>query len=117
MFRTRQAPSPTGYLHIGTARTVLFTKLLAKINNGVYYLRLEDTDRNRLVPEAAKILLSALNKIGLEPDEGLTLTETKVKSNFYDIYQKGNFGPYIQSERLEIYHEHAQKLIDKPKIG
>jgi nondiscriminating glutamyl-tRNA synthetase len=113
MFRTRQAPSPTGYLHIGTARTVLFTKLMAKINNGVYYLRLEDTDRNRLVPEAAKILLSALNKIGLEPDEGLTLTETKVKSDFYDIYQKGNFGPYIQSERLEIYHEHAQKLIDK----
>jgi glutamyl-tRNA synthetase len=112
MFRTRQAPSPTGYLHIGTARTVLFTKLLAKINNGVYYLRLEDTDRNRLVPEAAKILLSALNKIGLEPDEGLTLTETKVKNDFYDIYQKGNFGPYIQSERLNIYHEHAQKLID-----
>lgn len=113
MFRTRQAPSPTGYLHIGTARTVLFTKLLAKINDGVYYLRLEDTDRNRLVPEAAKILLSALNKIGLEPDEGLTLTETNLKSDFYDIYQKGNFGPYIQSERLDIYHEHAQKLIDK----
>jgi nondiscriminating glutamyl-tRNA synthetase len=117
MFRTRQAPSPTGYLHIGTARTVLFTKLFAMINNGIWYLRLEDTDRNRLQSEAVKTLLGALGQIGLRADEGISLeAESGNKSqsdDFYGIYQQGEFGPYIQSQRLSIYHEHAQKLIDQ----
>jgi glutamyl-tRNA synthetase len=117
MFRTRQAPSPTGYLHIGTARTVLFTKLFAMINNGVWYLRLEDTDRNRLQSEAVKTLLGALGQIGLQADEGISLeAESGTKSqpeDFYGIYQQGEFGPYIQSQRLSIYHEHAQNLIDQ----
>ncbi len=136
MFRTRQAPSPTGYLHIGTARTVLFTKLFAVINDGKWYLRLEDTDRNRLQSEAVKTLLNALGQIGLQADEGISLTDKmssqrevatkltegvlnnneilqKQPDDFYGIYQQGEYGPYIQSQRLAIYHEHSQNLIDQ----
>lgn len=112
-FRTRQAPSPTGYLHLGTARTVLFTKLLSVVNSGSWFLRLEDTDRGRLNHEAVVPLLSALEAIGLSPDEGITLDQKGQKDEFYGIYQKGEFGPYIQSERLPIYHQHAQNLIDQ----
>jgi nondiscriminating glutamyl-tRNA synthetase len=147
MFRTRQAPSPTGYLHIGTARTVLFTKLFAKINQGIWYLRLEDTDQNRLQKDSVKVLLSAMDSIGLKADEGISLLKSeklKVKNDdevvgsklplsgsgtegdwgtrddnhsqpddLYGIYQNGSFGPYIQSHRLSIYHEHAQNLLDQ----
>jgi nondiscriminating glutamyl-tRNA synthetase len=145
MFRTRQAPSPTGYLHIGTARTVLFTKLIAIINNGTWYLRLEDTDRNRLQPEAVKILLNALSEISLDPEEGISLVKSeklkgkdlergnsqlqrgwqtesdesyktkddKAPDDFYGIFQNGEYGPYIQSQRLPLYHKHAQNLIDQ----
>jgi glutamyl-tRNA synthetase len=112
-FRTRQAPSPTGYLHLGTARTMLFTKLFAVIHDGVYYLRLEDTDRNRLNPEAARGLVANLRTLGLSPDEGVNLDNIGQKDDFYEVYQSGDFGPYIQSERLDHYHEYAQKLIDK----
>jgi glutamyl-tRNA synthetase len=112
MFRTRQAPSPTGYLHFGTARTMLFTKLFALKNDGTYYLRLEDTDRNRLNPDAALGLLKNLQTLGLEPDEGVTLKETGTKDDFYGVYQHGEFGPYIQSERRKLYHTYAQKLVD-----
>jgi glutamyl-tRNA synthetase len=112
-FRTRQAPSPTGYLHLGFIRQLLFTRLFADINHGIYYLRLEDTDRNRLIPEAAVALVKNLGIFGLEPDEGLNLSDKGQKDDFYGVYQSGNFGPYIQSERLSIYHEHAQNLIDK----
>ncbi len=112
-FRTRQAPSPTGYLHIGTARIVLFTKLIAKINDGVYYLRLDDTDRNRLQPEAVIPLLKTLSSIGLSPDEGITLEEFGEKDEFYGIYQKGEYGPYMQSQRNELYYKHAQNMLDK----
>jgi len=112
-FRTRQAPSPTGYLHFGTARTVLFTKLFAQINKGVWYLRLEDTDRNRLQVGAVGSLLDSLTKLGLQPDEGVTNAPVGEKDAFYGVYQSGNMGPYIQSERLSLYHEHAQKMIEK----
>lgn len=112
-FRTRQAPSPTGYIHIGTARTVLFTDLIARYNKGQWYIRLEDTDRARLVPDAAVSMLSSLERVGLNADEGITLKEVGQKDNFYGVYQQGKYKPYIQSERLAIYHEHAQKLIDK----
>jgi nondiscriminating glutamyl-tRNA synthetase len=134
MFRTRQAPSPTGYLHIGTARTVLFTKLIAQINQGIWYLRLEDTDQNRLQKDSVKVLLSAMDSIGLKADEGISLNATATTVSplnekagvgnspidnssqpdpFYNIYQNGSFGPYIQSHRLPIYHEHAQNLVDQ----
>lgn len=114
MFRTRQAPSPTGYLHIGTARTVLFTKLYAQINEGLWYLRLEDTDQNRLQKDSVKVLLGAMDSIGLKADEGVSLEDNSNNQpdDFYGVYQNGEFGPYIQSHRLAIYHEHAQKLID-----
>lgn len=112
-FRTRQAPSPTGYLHFGTARQMLFTKLMAKAEQGTWYLRVEDTDRNRLNQGAVVNMLESLEKLGLLPDEGVTLEESGKKDEFYGVYQKGKYGPYIQSERLELYHEHAQKLIDK----
>jgi glutamyl-tRNA synthetase len=112
-FRTRQAPSPTGYIHLGTARTVLFTDLLSRHYNGSWYLRLEDTDRTRLVADAAVKILESLDSVSLTPEEGITLEEIGNKDAFYGVYQQGKYGPYIQSERLKIYHDHAQKLIDK----
>ncbi len=112
-FRTRQAPSPTGYLHLGTARTMLFTKLLAMKEQGVYYLRLEDTDRNRLNPEAAVSLVQNLSVLGLSPDEGVNLDGQGTLDSFYHVYQHGKFGPYIQSERVKTYQQYAQELIDK----
>lgn len=113
MFRTRQAPSPTGYLHFGTCRQVLFTKLFALKEKGQWFLRIEDTDRKRLVPDAVKKMLEPLDKLGLLPDEGVTIEPIGFKDAFYGVYQKGDFGPYIQSERLKIYHEHAQKMLDQ----
>ena len=111
-FRTRQAPSPTGYLHLGTTRTLLFTKLFAVINNGIYYLRLEDTDRARLNKVAAIGLVENLSMLGLSPDEGVNLDDKGAKDSYYGVSQTGNYGPYIQSERLDIYHNYAQKLIN-----
>ncbi len=115
IFRTRQAPSPTGYLHLGTARQMLFTNLFAKKNNGVWFVRLEDTDRSRLQAESVKNLLEAMAGLSLTPDEGITLEVTKTHNEYYDIYQKGEYGPYIQSERLSHYHEAAQRLISEKK--
>jgi len=116
MFRTRQAPSPTGYLHFGTARTMLFTKLMAIANQGIWYLRIEDTDRNRLQEDAVTNMLTAMQNLSLLPDEGVTnspIEPSQTADEIYNVYQNGEFGPYIQSHRLKIYHEHAQKLIDK----
>lgn len=113
-FRTRQAPSPTGYLHFGTARTMLYTQLLAKENNGVWYLRLEDTDRNRLQKGAVGSLLSSMKKLGLCPDEGVGVDNgiDSTYNSFYEVTSSGNYGPYIQSERNEKYQKYAQQLID-----
>jgi len=119
-FRIRQAPSPTGYLHLGTTRQILFTKLFAISQKGVYYLRLEDTDRARLQRDSAKQMLQTLQQLYLLPDEGVTLPD-RFKNydnligpdDFYGIYQTGNYGPYIQSQRLPLYHQHAQNLIEK----
>jgi glutamyl-tRNA synthetase len=119
-FRIRQAPSPTGYLHLGTTRQILFTKLFAISQKGIYYLRLEDTDRARLQRDSAKQMLQTLQQLYLLPDEGVTLPD-RFKNydnligpdDFYGIYQTGNYGPYIQSQRLSLYHQHAQNLINK----
>jgi glutamyl-tRNA synthetase len=121
MFRTRQAPSPTGYLHLGTARQILFTILFAKKNQGQWYLRLEDTDQKRLNKDSAKMLLEVLKEMDLLPPEGVTLFDSNQQDNqkntnfneFYQIYETGDFKPYIQSQRLDLYHQNAQKLIDK----
>ena len=96
--RVRFAPSPTGYLHVGGLRTALYNYLFAKKNNGKFILRIEDTDRNRYVEGAAENLISTLNWVGLDYDEGPA--------------KEGNCGPYYQSQRLNIYKEYSQKLIN-----
>ncbi|MDO8335384.1 MAG: glutamate--tRNA ligase [Candidatus Saccharibacteria bacterium] len=96
--RTRFAPSPTGYLHVGGVRTALFAWLVARQNNGKFILRLEDTDQAREVEGSAEHLIDSLKALGINYDEGPDIG--------------GDFAPYKQSERLEIYKQCAQKLID-----
>lgn len=96
--RTRFAPSPTGYLHVGGIRTALFAHLVARQANGVFILRFEDTDKKREVLGSAEHLITSLAAIGISYDEGPDIG--------------GNFGPYVQSKRLPIYKAWAQKLID-----
>ncbi|KFA77037.1 hypothetical protein S40288_04741 [Stachybotrys chartarum IBT 40288] len=97
--RARFAPSPTGYLHLGSLRTALFNKLAASASkNGSFILRIEDTDQTRLVQDAEQRLLEDLKWAGLSWDEGPDCG--------------GPYGPYRQSERLPTYHAHAQELID-----
>lgn len=97
--RTRFAPSPTGYIHIGNIRAALFPWLLARQNDGKFILRIEDTDQARLVEGATDLIYDSLKWLGLNWDEGPDIG--------------GNFGPYIQTERKEHYLKWAQKLIDK----
>lgn len=99
--RVRFAPSPTGYLHVGGLRTALYNYLFARKNNGKFILRIEDTDRNRYVEGAVENLISALKWAGLEYDEGPDIG--------------GPFGPYMQSQRLDIYQKYAQELISQGK--
>lgn len=96
--RTRFAPSPTGYLHVGGIRTALFAWLLARQNKGKFILRLEDTDQKREVAGADEHLMNSLKALGLEYDEGPDIG--------------GPYGPYRQSERLYSYKRWAQNLID-----
>ncbi|MGB0716168.1 MAG: glutamate--tRNA ligase [Phycisphaerae bacterium] len=96
--RVRFAPSPTGYLHIGGARTVLFNWLLARKAGGVFVLRIEDTDRTRHVEDSVSKILQDLRWLGMDWDEGPE--------------KGGDVGPYFQSERLDIYHQHLQKLLE-----
>ena len=95
---TRFAPSPTGYMHIGNLRTALYSYLIAKHDEGTFILRIEDTDRERLVEGATDIIKSTLAITGLRYDEGPDVG--------------GDHGPYVQSERKEIYMEYAKKLVD-----
>ena len=97
--RTRFAPSPTGYLHIGGLRTALYAWLFARKNNGAFILRIEDTDLKREVSGAKDVIFSTLRQTGLNYDEGPDVG--------------GNFGPYIQSEREQIYKEHAEMLVER----
>ena len=97
--RLRFAPSPTGSLHIGSLRTVLFTYLIAKKLNGDLLLRIEDTDQKREVKGSTEWLIEILKWIGITFDEGYSFG--------------GDFGPYIQSERQEIYNKYLQELLDK----
>lgn len=105
--RTRFAPSPTGYVHIGSVRSALYNYLFAKHHGGTFFLRIEDTDRTRLVEDAVSYLLKTFSLLGLNPDEGVVL------SSDGKVAQKGDFGPYIQSERLPIYQKYVQELLDK----
>lgn len=103
--RVRFAPSPTGYLHIGSLRTAFYNYLFAKKNRGELILRIEDTDQKRYVKGSMENLLATLESVGLEYNEGPYFNMNK------NIVQKGDFGPYLQSERLEIYQKHAQILV------
>ena len=96
--RVRFAPSPTGPLHIGGVRTALFNYLFAKKHNGVFYLRIEDTDQNRFVPGAEQYIFEALDWLGIAPNETVGKNE--------------KFGPYRQSERKELYKQYADQLIN-----
>ncbi len=97
MFRTRFAPSPTGYMHIGNLRTALYAYLIAKKAGGKFILRIEDTDQSRNVPEAVSAIYRGLALAGISYDEGPD--------------KDGGYGPYVQSERLPIYKTYAQKLL------
>jgi len=99
MIRTRFAPSPTGYLHVGGLRTALYNYLYAKKNGGKFILRIEDTDRARLVTGAVENLIKTLQWVGLDYDEG--------------PMKEGPYGPYIQSSRTELYQHHVKTLLDK----
>lgn len=99
--RVRFAPSPTGFLHVGGLRTALYNYLFARKNAGVCILRIEDTDRSRYVEGATENLIATLKWSGLHFDEGPE--------------QGGRYGPYIQSQRLEIYRRHVDTLIEKRK--
>ena len=96
--RTRFAPSPTGYLHIGGLRTALYAYLFAKKNNGKFILRIEDTDLERYVDGAVEIIYSTMREAGLNWDEGPDVG--------------GDYGPYIQTERKDIYLKYAQILVE-----
>lgn len=95
--RTRFAPSPTGYMHIGNLRTALYEYLIARHEGGSFIIRIEDTDQDRYVEGAVEIIFSTLKMAGIKHDEGPD--------------KGGEFGPYIQSERKPIYMEYANKLI------
>ena len=96
--RTRFAPSPTGYMHIGNLRTALYEYLIAKAQGGDFILRIEDTDQKRYVEGATDIIYATLKRVGMNWDEGPDIG--------------GNYGPYIQSERRNIYAEYAHKLVE-----
>ena len=96
--RVRYAPSPTGYPHIGNIRTALFNWLFARHSGGKFIVRIEDTDQSRKVEGALESILSSLEWLGLDWDEGPE--------------KGGDYGPYFQSERLDLYQKYAQQLID-----
>jgi glutamyl-tRNA synthetase len=97
--RVRYAPSPTGFQHIGGARTALYNYLFARSQGGKFILRIEDTDRTRFVPEALQDVYDTMRWLGIHWDEGPDVGGPK--------------GPYVQSERLELYRTYAQELVDK----
>ena len=96
--RTRFAPSPTGYMHIGNLRTALYEYLIAKANGGDFLLRIEDTDQKRYVEGSTDIIYNTLKTVHMDWDEGPDIG--------------GNYGPYVQSERRPIYKEYAEKLVE-----
>ena len=96
--RTRFAPSPTGFMHIGNLRTCLYAYLYAKKHNGTFVLRIEDTDRERYVEGAVDVIYRTLQTAGIAHDEGPD--------------KDGGYGPYIQSERKPLYLEYAKKLVE-----
>lgn len=103
--RTRIAPSPTGSMHIGTLRTVLYDYFLARQSGGQFIVRIEDTDQGRLVPGAMEGLFKLFAEFGIDYDEGPVMNADGA------FGEKGAFGPYIQSQRLDIYKKYADQLV------
>ena len=99
--RTRFAPSPTGYMHIGNLRTAIFEYLIAKKNNGQFILRIEDTDQSRKVEGAIDFIYKTLELCNFKIDEG--------------PQNEGKYGPYIQSKRKDIYLKYALELVNSGK--
>ena len=99
--RVRFAPSPTGPLHIGGVRTALYNYLFARQHGGDLVFRIEDTDRTRFVPEAEDYIIEAFHWLGIKFDEGVSFG--------------GNYGPYRQSERRDIYKKYVKQLLDSGK--
>ena len=97
--RTRFAPSPTGYMHVGNLRTALYTWLIARHNQGTFILRIEDTDQGRLVEGATDVIYRTLAECGLDHDEGPDIG--------------GPVAPYIQSERRDTYGKYARLLVER----
>jgi glutamyl-tRNA synthetase len=112
--RTRFAPSPTGFQHIGGFRTAFYAYLLAKKHGGQFLLRIEDTDQERLVPGAIKYIIEELGWFGIHADEGPSRSELEILKECWDGAPElgGAFGPYVQSQRLPKYQAIAQQLID-----
>ncbi len=102
--RTRFAPSPTGYIHVGNVRSALYPYLISKQTGGKFILRIEDTDKKRFVADAESLILDTLRWLGLDWDEGPTGDSSK---------EIGSFGPYHQTNRQEIYLNWAKKMIEK----
>ena len=102
---TRYAPSPTGVMHIGGLYQALIAKKIAEQTEGVFFVRIEDTDQKREVKDAINGIINSLSEFGMEPDEGV-VSETE---------EKGNYGPYKQSQRKEIYQAYAKYLIEQGK--
>ena len=100
--RTRFAPSPTGYMHVGNLRTALYTWLIARHSGGTFILRIEDTDQGRLVAGAADVIYATLRKCGLTWDEGPDVG--------------GPVGPYIQTERRDLYGKYAELQIGRAHV-
>jgi len=96
--RSRFAPSPTGYMHIGNLRTAIYEYLIAKAQGGKFVLRIEDTDQDRYVEGATEVIYNTLKLVGLDYDEGPDIG--------------GPYGPYVQSERKPIYQEYADRMVE-----
>ena len=99
--RTRFAPSPTGYMHVGNLRTALYTYLMAKHEDGTFILRIEDTDQGRYVEGAVDVIYNTLREAGLNWDEGPDIG--------------GPVGPYVQSERMGMFKQYAEQLVAEGK--
>ena len=119
--RVRFAPSPTGFMHIGNFRSALYDYLFAKKNDGEFVLRIEDTDQKRHVEGALESIIKVLDWADIKYDEGVfqsaEIKDDKINvvasKNYPNIIEVGNSGPYIQSEKLEIYKKYAEELVRK----
>ncbi len=110
--RVRFAPSPTGYLHLGGARTALFNWLFAQRKGGTFILRIEDTDKVRSTDEAVLAIIQGLSWLGMDWDEGPKITIDRHKTVIKEV---GEHKPYFQMKRLELYRKYAEKLIEDGK--